>query len=343
VTGNHRSVAGQPATSRTAIPPGTRDVLPEEMRELRAIGDRMRACFERAGYGEIHTPALEYEDVLRRGEERAAGARYRTFDEQGAVLALRSDMTIPIARVVATRYADAEPPLRFSYFARAWRATERGVGESREFLQGGMELIGVPGAEGEAEVVALAIAALDEAGLRRHRIGIGDGALYRKLLSSLGVSEDAHMPMLESLSRRDLVGLEHQVNELGLGEAERVLLVRLPQIRGGRELLDGAAAGGPGGSGPTSAALEGLRGLHELLSERGVADRVIFDLGLVRELGYYTGAVFEVYDPAVGFALGGGGRYDELIGRFGRDLPACGIALDVQRVHLAQAAEEALS
>ena len=128
------------------------------MRELRAIGDRMRSCFERAGYGEVHTPALEYEDVLRRGEERAAGARYRTFDENGAVLALRSDMTIPIARVVATRYADAEPPLRFSYLARAWRATDRGVGEPREFLQGGLELIGVPGAEGEAEVVALAIA-----------------------------------------------------------------------------------------------------------------------------------------------------------------------------------------
>ena len=188
------------------IPPGTRDVLPEEMRELRAIGDRMRACFERAGYGEVHTPALEYEDVLRRGEERAAGARYRTFDESGAVLALRSDMTIPIARVVATRYADAEPPLRFSYLARAWRATDRGVGEPREFLQGGLELIGVPGAEGEAEVVALAIAALDEAGLRRHRVGVGDGALYRSLLTSFGVPEEAHLPMLESLSRRDLVG-----------------------------------------------------------------------------------------------------------------------------------------
>ena len=73
-----------------------------------------------------------------------------------------------------------------------------------------------------------------------------------------------------------------------------------------------------------------------------MADRVIFDLGLVRELGYYTGAVFEVYDPAVGFALGGGGRYDDLLGRFGRHLPACGMALDLQRVHMAQAAEEAL-
>jgi ATP phosphoribosyltransferase regulatory subunit len=313
------------------IPPGTRDVLPEEMRELRAIGGRMREAFEAAGYGEVHTPALEYEEVLLRGDERAAGARYRSFDEKGAVLALRSDMTIPIARVVATRYAGAEPPLRFSYLAHAWRATERGVGEPREFLQAGIELIGVPGAEGEAEVVALTIAALDAAGLRRHRIGVGDGALYRSLLSSFGVPADAHLPMLESLSRRDLVALEGLVGRLGLGESERELLLQLPELRGGPEILGDT----PG--------LEGLRALDERLEERGVADRVIFDLGLVRELGYYTGSVFEVYDPAVGFTLGGGGRYDELIGRFGRDLPACGLALDVQRVHLAQAAEEALA
>ena len=301
------------------IPPGTRDVLPEEMRELRAIGDRMRAAYEDAGYGEIHTPALEYEEVLLRGDERAAGARYRTFDDQGAVLALRSDMTIPVARVVATRYADAEPPLRFSYVARAWRATDRGVGEPREFLQAGIELIGVPGVEGEAEVVALTIAALDAAGLRRHRVGVGDGALYRGLLSSFGVPEEAHLPMLEALSRRDLVDLEHQVEALGLDDSDRDLLVRLPQLRGGPEVLEDAPGVG------------GLRSLHEQLEARGVADRVIFDLGLVRELGYYTGAVFEVYDPAVGFTLGGGGRYDNLIGKFGRELPACGLAVDVQR------------
>src|ERR687893_2107599 len=222
------------------IPPGTRDVLPDEMRELRAIGDRLRAAFDEAGYGEVHTPALEYEDVLRRGDAAAAGARYRTFDEQGAVLALRSDMTIPIAGVVATRYAGAEPPLRFSYLARAWRATDRGVGEPREFLQAGLELIGVPGAEGEAEVVALTIAALDRAGLRRHRVGVGDGALYRSLLGSLGVPEESHLPMLEALSRRDLVDLEHRVEALGLGGEERDLLVRLPQLRGGPEILSEA-------------------------------------------------------------------------------------------------------
>jgi ATP phosphoribosyltransferase regulatory subunit len=305
------------------IPPGTRDVLPDEMRELRAISSRMREAFEDAGYGEVHTPALEYEEVLRRGEEHAAGARYRTFDEQGEVLALRSDMTIPIARVVGTRYADASPPLRFCYFAHAWRAVERGVGEPREFLQGGLELIGASGPEGDAEVVALTIEALDAVGLRRHRIGIGDGSLYRTLLRDLDVPEDRHMPLLECLSRRDLVGLERVLSDL----PDRDLLVGLPELRGGSEVLEHA---------------EGLRALHGILEQRGVADRVIFDLGLVRELGYYTGAVFEVYDPAVGFALGGGGRYDELLGRFGRALPACGVALDLQRVHLAQAAEEAL-
>jgi ATP phosphoribosyltransferase regulatory subunit len=305
------------------IPPGTRDVLPDEMRELRAISSRMREAFEDAGYGEVHTPALEYEEVLRRGEEHAAGARYRTFDEQGEVLALRSDMTIPIARVVGTRYADASPPLRFCYFAHAWRAVERGVGEPREFLQGGLELIGASGPEGDAEVVALTIEALDAVGLRRHRIGIGDGSLYRTLLRDLDVPEDRHMPLLECLSRRDLVGLERVLSDL----PDRDLLVGLPELRGGSEVLEHA---------------ESLRALHGILEQRGVADRVIFDLGLVRELGYYTGAVFEVYDPAVGFALGGGGRYDELLGRFGRALPACGVALDLQRVHLAQAAEEAL-
>jgi ATP phosphoribosyltransferase regulatory subunit len=325
----HRSDAGQPASSRTAIPPGTRDVLPDEMRELREISSRMRAVFEQAGYGEVHTPAIEYDEVLRRGEEHAAGARYRTFDEQGEVLALRSDMTIPIARVVGTRYAEAAIPLRFCYIAHAWRAVERGVGEPREFLQGGLELIGAEGAEGDAEVVGLTIEALDAAGLRRHRVGIGDASLYRTLLHTAGVAEEEHLPLLECLSRRDLVGLEMRISRVsGLGSSARELLVELPSLRGGPDVLDRA---------------EGLRGLHEALAERGVADRVIFDLGLVRELGYYTGAVFEVYDPAVGFALGGGGRYDDLLGRFGRPLPACGVALDLQRVHLAQAAEEALA
>src|SRR5919109_5339399 len=112
------------------IPPGTRDVLPDEMRELRALTETLRASFEAEGYGEISTPTMEYEEVLRRGDERAAGAGYRLFDEHGQVLVLRSDMTIPIARVVSSRYGDAQPPFRLCYFAHAYRAVRGGTGQS---------------------------------------------------------------------------------------------------------------------------------------------------------------------------------------------------------------------
>ena len=319
------------------IPPGTRDVLPDEMRELRAITERLRGVFEGAGYGEVWTPALEYEEVLRTGEGSAAGAGYRMFDEHGQVLALRSDMTIPIARLVSTRYRDESDPLRLCYFAHAYRAVEHGSGHQREFQQAGLELIGVRGAEAEAEVIALVLAALDEAGLARHRVGLGDGALYRTLLAALEVPAERHPELLRCLMRRDLVTLEMLVVGLGLPRYARAALLRLPELRGGPGVLDQLEGGGPADD-----ALEGLRVLHAALADRGVAERVILDLGLVRELGYYTGTVYEVYDPAVGFTLGGGGRYDDLLGRFGSPRPACGMALDVQRVHIAQAAEERL-
>jgi ATP phosphoribosyltransferase regulatory subunit len=308
-------------------------VLPDEMRELRALTSRLQSVWERAGYGEISTPTLEYEEVLRRGDSRAAGAGFRSFDDHGNVLALRSDATIPIARVVANRYGHVDGPIRLCYFAHAYRLVKVRSGQPREFLQGGLELIGVPAPQGDAEVVTLVLEALDAAGLRRHRLGIGDGSLYRTLLAEMEVPEDQRAPLLDALARRDMVGLEVAAERLQVSPAARDLLVSLPQRRGGPEVLEH-------NEGAVAAAIEGLRGIYELLAERGVADRVIFDLGLVREPGYYTGAIFEVYDPAVGFAVGGGGRYDKLIGRFGRELPACGVGLDIHRVHIAQLEEE---
>ncbi len=330
-----RSVDGIGSAVNSPIPPGTRDVLPDEMRELRAITDSLQATFVTAGFGEVWTPALEYEEVLRAGDAGVAGAGYRMFDDQGHVLALRSDMTIPIARVAATRFPDVAAPLRLCYLAHAYRAVGRGSGQQREFLQAGCELIGVGGPQGEAEVIALMLQALDAAGLARHRIGLGDGALYRDLLVSLEVPAAARAELLRRLSARDLVGLELRVDQLGLPDSARRILVGLPELRGGPEILERAAA-------MAGTAVDGLAELYAALDERGVADRVIVDLGLVRELGYYTGAVYEVFDPAVGFTLGGGGRYDELVGRFGSPRPACGFGLDVQRLHIAATAEEKL-
>jgi ATP phosphoribosyltransferase regulatory subunit len=327
------------ATVTDRIPPGTRDVLPDEMRELRRVQEALAEAFERFGYGEVATPTIEYHDVLARGDDRGAPAAYRFFDENGALLALRTDMTVPIARLVATRLGDSEPPFRVRYAGSAYRAIRPQQGQMREFLQAGVELIGVEAPKGTAEVIEVLAAALDAVGLTRAVIGLGDADLYGQLLVEYGVSEERRESILRALAGHDLVGLEAEVDALDIGSRERETLLRLPTLRGGPEVLDRARE--LGGT-AVARAIQRLATTHDALAAPGVADRVQLDLGLLRDLGYYTGAIVEVYDPAVGHVLGGGGRYDELMGRFGWPLPAAGFALYVERVHIAQAEEERL-
>jgi ATP phosphoribosyltransferase regulatory subunit len=314
------------------IPSGTRDVLPDEMRELRAMTDRIREVFDQAGYGEVYTPALEYEGTFGRAEGAAVRPAYRMFDEHGNVLVLRPDTTIPIARLVATRYQHSEPPLRLCYFAHAYRGVRPQRGQSREILQAGIELIGAPAPEGTAEALAVLCAALDAAGLQTYRVGLGDASLYPTLLEAMGVTGEPADRLVERLGDGDFVGLTRQIDALGLTAEDSELLLRVAQTRGGAEVLGGLSA-------PLEAAVEGMRAVHSLVSPK-VAERIIFDLGLVRSIGYYTGAVFQVYDPAYGVPIGSGGRYDELLGRFGRALPAVGFALSVERLHIALTGEE---
>ncbi len=316
------------------IPSGTRDVLPDEMRELRAMTERVRAVFERAGFGEVYTPALEYEGTFTRAEGASAATRpaYRVFDEQGNVLVLRSDMTMPIARLVANRYPNEQGPLRFSYFAHSYRGVRPQRGQSREFLQAGVELIGVSAPEGTAEALTVLSAALDAAGLKTYSIGFGDASLYPALLEAVGVDQQLHERILAELVAGDFVALEQEIHNLNLTPEQSQLLLSVPQIRGGPDVLEGL-------SGPLDGAVTGMRAVHALLAPN-VASRIIFDLGLVRSLGYYTGAVFQVYDPAHGVPIGSGGRYDELLGRFGDARPAVGFALNVERLHIALTSEE---
>jgi ATP phosphoribosyltransferase regulatory subunit len=319
------------------IPPGTRDILPDEMRELRKLHRAMIEVFEARGYGEVATPAIEYDEVLARGDGRTAESAYRFFDERGDLLTLRSDMTVPIARLVASRYSEAELPLRLCYLANAFRAVRPQRGQMREFAQAGVELIGAPAPTGTAEVVDVLNAALDATGLDRAVIGLGDADLYRQLLAELQVSEVDRDSILSRLATHDLVGLEADLSQAGIADDDVATCIQLSQLRGGRETLEEAREiGGVAVERATARIGETFAALEE----RGAADRVRIDLGLLRNLGYYSGAILEVYDPALGHVLGGGGRYDGLLKRFGLDLPAAGFALYLERVHVAQMEEE---
>ena len=307
------------------------------MRELRALQGNLAEVFESFGYGEVATPTVEFDEVLARGGATGVAAAHRFFDAQGRLLAMRADATLPIARVVANRYAAAEPPFRFFYNARAYRSVRPQRGQTGEFFQAGVELVGSPAPDGTAEVVEVLSAALDAAGLNRAIIGLGDAALYGQLLTELGVDADEQSKILGMLASRDLVGLEAELAGLGLPQASSALLRRIPSLRGGAEVLDEAKSlGGEA----VAKAVERVKDTHEAIAARGIAERVQLDLGLLRDLGYYTGAILEVYDPALGHVLGGGGRYDDLMGRFGRPLPAVGFALFLERLHIAQAEEE---
>ena len=338
------------------IPSGTRDVLPDETRELRAITDALRRVFERHGYGEIYTPALEYESVLAHAGIEGLGPVHRVFDDAGAILVLRPDMTVPIARLVATRYPDVDgdgdedgdtggdvdvvgnvgghtsSPLRFCYFAHCYRGTRPQWSQPRELLQAGIELIDSQAPGGTAEALTVLCDALDATGLKDYRVGLGDASLFPTLMDRLDIDPSARPSLLETLASRDFVELAERLSAIGMPEESASLLLSLPQRRGGPEVLNADP-------GPAADAVDGMRQVSELLDSR-VASRIIFDLGLVRSIGYYTGAVFEVYDPTLGTPIGGGGRYDELLGRFGASRPAVGFALNVEQLHIALAGEE---
>ncbi len=320
-----------------SIPTGTRDLLPEELRELRAIEAALAELFDARGYGEVATPTIEYHDVLA---EARAPAGYRFFDEAGSVLALRSDMTVPIARLVADRFREEEGPFRFRYSGSVYRPVSPKRGQMRQLRQVGIELIGAPEAPGTLEVIELLVGALDAIGLNRARVGLGDADLLRLLLGEYGVSGEAIGALLGELEAHDLVGVEARAAELPIGAEQREAIVTLAGLRGGREVLERARSIG---GRAVERASERLARTFAGLEEAGIADRVQIDFGLLRDLDYYTGAILEVYDPALGRVLGGGGRYDDLLARFGRPLPAAGFGLYLDRLHVAQTEEERLA
>ena len=313
------------------IPSGTRDVLPDEMRERHGVVAALRDVFTTHGYGEVATPAVEYASVLERaGVAAGAGAidpRFRSVDEHGETLVLRSDMTIPIARLISARFSDAPLPIRLSYQAHCYRGIVPGRGQSREVLQAGIELVGAGAPEGTAEALRVLVGALQAVGLEDARVAVGDASIFPALLSGAGVPEALQDRILHELSTRDLVGLEREVRA-ACDEHTAGVLLDLAARRGGPEVLD--ALTDPRAVAATAGIRETVDGLLD-----DVRSRLILDLGLTLKLGYYTGAVFEVFVPGQGHAIGGGGRYDDLLGRFGRPLPAVGFALDVDALHTA--------
>lgn len=308
------------------LPQGVRDWLPHELARKRDIELVLRAVFGRWAYEEVQTPTIERFDVIEKGlGQELTELSFQFNDRRSTTLALRPEMTTPIARLVSTRMREAPLPLRLSYVANAFRYYEQPQeGRMRELTQAGVELIGSPGVDADAETLFMAIEALDEIGLRDARFDINDAMVVDGILDGVGIDPADAAEAKSLMKERNIVALRR------FGKPE---LIAFALRRGGRDTLAGARA-----ICRTPASLAALDRLETLLLRAealGYGDRVSIDFALLRDLEYYTGFIFEGYVPEIGFSLCGGGRYDSLLGNFGYAVAAVGWTAGVERLLIA--------
>jgi ATP phosphoribosyltransferase regulatory subunit len=317
------------------LPQGVVDLLYQDAASKRDLEAALRGCFRAWSYDELIPPTFEYADTLAsEAGTQLAEEMYRFTDRDGRTLALRPDLTIPAARVVATRLHDQPMPLRLCYVGSVFRYEAPQAGRQREFTQAGVELIGAGTPEADAEVLALTVEALRAAGLRQFQLALGQMAFFRGLLAEL----DAHAPVLSALQsaidRKNPADLAAALNQATASEPLRRAFSVLPQLNGGPQVLQQGRAVCVNPA--MQAALDWLDALHALLAGYGALDHITFDLGETRGMAYYTGITFKGYTPGLGFSICSGGRYDDLVGHFGRPQPAVGCALWVDRILLAR-------
>lgn len=315
-------------TDPVPLPAGVRDVLPVEAAELRALGDALAGAFRAFGYREVMTPLIEMADVLDRAQEDGLGRAYRLFDDDGRVMVLRPDLTIPIARLVATRMGEHPDPVRVSYNARAVRPPAHGKIEGAEQRQAGIELVGAEGPDADAEVIAALASGLAAAGVPDARIAIGSVAVVSAVLDGAGADADARQALWDALRGRSVVDWRAAATGLGAQGPAGALLGDLPSLRGGPEVIDAIA-----GAFPNAAAACGrLAEVVDLVERHGVPAPMI-DMGVVRDWSYYSGVVIEAYAAGAMAPVAVGGRYDGLGARFGRSRPAVGVAVALDLLH----------
>ena len=300
----------------------------------RGMENELARLFLSWGYQEVVTPTFEYYETLRASApETADDSTFRFFDRSGRMLALRPDMTTPIARVAVMRMRERPLPLRLFYLANVFRQEETQAGRQCEFYQAGVELLGAGGVAADAEVVALAVEALLAAGLSDFQVCLGQVDFISGIMAEAGLDAATAHKVKQALIERNMVGLGELLAESGIEPCNRDLLQQLPMLHGKMDMLRNVRQRVKNQI--SQAALDNLAEIYHLLEKYGIDRYVMFDLGIIRDFEYYTGMVFETYTTGLGYPICGGGRYDRMAGSFGREQPATGFALGIERILLA--------
>ncbi len=317
------------------LPKGLATFLPDAALQKRHIEEAILGVITSWGYQEVIPPIFEYLDVITRGMgEDLIEKGYKFVDRaNGRLMLLRPDVTPQIARMAAMLMPDAPKPLRLCYRANVFRHEEEHAGRARELFQIGVELIGPAGPEADAEIIAIAVEALQKIGLSRFKVALGQVAFFQGLIESLEIPSGLRKPIEAALSRKDRAKLDQLVSMGRIAEKRMDPIRKLLTLFGQEEVIETALKLTPAPA--CRAALKHLREVVRILVSRGWEETLLIDLAEVRGSDYYTGVIFELFSRDLGVPLGRGGRYDSLIGKFGAPCPSTGFAFNLEQLQWA--------
>ncbi len=315
-------------------PDGVQDILFDECYAKREMESRIRKTFRSYGFYEIETPTIEFYDVFSTEiESFPQEAMVKFFDQKGRILVLRPDITVPVARITATKNRDVQLPIKYSYIGNVFRFNEVGGGRQNEFTQVGVELLGDSSCESDAEIIAVAINTLKAAGLENFQIDIGQVEFFNGLAEEAGLSEKDISRISKLIDRKDYVGVEEIVDQYNMPSELRELILKLPGLFGSLDVIEKLKK--ITRNKRSIAALENIEEVINILGDYGFTKYISIDLGMLKGPDYDTGIIFRGFTFGVGFPILSGGRYDSLTSTFGKECPAIGFSIGINMLMMA--------
>ncbi len=315
-------------------PVGVRDIYNDECYDKLLIQNRIHKIFKEYGYSDIQTPTFEFFDIFNKERGSVASKNmYKFFDREGNTLVLRPDMTPSIARASAKYFMDEEMPIRLCYVGNAFINNSEYQGKLKEFTQIGSELLGDNTSDADAEVIAMVIESLLKAGLTEFQIEIGQPEFFKGIVEKAGLDTDTIEELRELLENKKYFGVEDVLAKANVPQEDREVFLKFQEFAGSIEMIKLAKTLNINDK--SKAALERLEKLYSILVIYGYEKYISFDLSMLNMYQYYTGIVFKGYTYGTGDAIVTGGRYDNLLGQFGKDFAAIGFAVNLDQLMVA--------
>ncbi|WP_338596757.1 ATP phosphoribosyltransferase regulatory subunit [Clostridium baratii] len=317
--------------NKNIVPEGSRDLIFNECRKKKIIINSLEKTFESFGYDEVITPTVEYYKTFSIDDEYMDEEKiYKFFESSGRILVLRPDMTLPIARVVSTKMKEVKTPIRLRYTSNIFRVNRKFGGKKNEYTDLGVELIGVPELDGDIEALTMALEGFKKLNISNFKLEIGNIKFFNEIFDKSKIREDEKEKLAELIEEKSLIELEKFLNCLEIEESKKNFLKRLPWLFGDEDILNNDIEFKDDKD--VMEAILYLKKINKILKELGYEGNITFDLGMVPGVNYYTGIIFKAYIEGARAPVLSGGRYDNLIKSFGRDLPAVGFSIDVDLI-----------